>query len=135
MKAPAPSRRRRGQYLFAAGGLLIVLVFIAAYVRDAVVRPYVGDLLVVVCLYFLVRGATGAGKYWTAGAVFLLAAIIEYAQTLQLLSWLQLSDMPIVKIVLGSTPDPLDMVLYLTGILIVLLADRDRKIERSGERR
>lgn len=130
MKAPALSRRRRGQYLFAAGGLFIVLVFIAAYVRDAVVRPYVGDLLVVICLYFLVRGATGAGKYWTAGAVFLLAAIIEYAQTLQLLSWLQLSDVPIVKIVLGSTPDPLDMLLYLTGILIVLLADRDRKIER-----
>jgi len=130
MKAPAPSRRRRGQYLFAAGGLFIVLVFIAAYVRDAVVRPYVGDLLVVICLYFLVRGATGAGKYWTAGAVFLLAAIIEYAQTLQLLSWLQLSDVPIVKIVLGSTPDPLDMLLYLTGILIVLLADRGRKIER-----
>ena len=130
MKAPALSRRRRGQYLFAAGGLFIVLVFIAAYVRDAVVRPYVGDLLVVICLYFLVRGATGAGKYWTAGAVFLLAAIIEYAQTLQLLSWLQLSDVPIVKIVLGSTPDPLDMLLYLTGILIVLLADRGRKIER-----
>jgi len=130
MKAPALSRRRRGQYLFAAGGLFIVLVFIAAYVRDVVVRPYVGDLLVVICLYFLVRGATGAGKYWTAGAVFLLAAIIEYAQTLQLLSWLQLSDVPIVKIVLGSTPDPLDMLLYLTGILIVLLADRDRKIER-----
>jgi hypothetical protein len=130
MKAPALSRRRRGQYLFAAGGLFIVLVFIAAYVRDVVVRPYVGDLLVVICLYFLVRGATGAGKYWTAGAVFLLAAIIEYAQTLQLLSWLQLSDVPIVKIVLGSTPAPLDMLLYLTGILIVLLADRDRKIER-----
>src|SRR5262245_8194095 len=130
MKASAPSRRRRGQYLLAAGGLFIVLVFIAAYVRDAVVRPYVGDLLVVICLYFLVRGATGAGKYWTAGAVLLLAAIIEYAQTLQLLSWLHLSDAPIIKTVLGNTPDPLDMALYSTGLAIVLLADRDRTIEK-----
>lgn len=130
MKALTPSKMRRVQYLIAAGGLFIVLVFIAVYVRDSVVRPYVGDLLVVMFLYFLVRGATGAGKYWTAGGVFLLAAIIEHAQTLQLLSRLHLSDVPIVKIVLGSTPDPLDMVLYSTGILIVLLADRDRRIEK-----
>jgi hypothetical protein len=94
------------------------------------VRRYVGDLLVVICLYLLVRGVTGAGKYWTAGGVLLLAAIVECAQTLQFLSWLQLSDVPIVKIVLGSTPDPLDMVLYSIGILIVLLADRDRTIKK-----
>jgi hypothetical protein len=130
MKALKPSRMRRVQYLIASGGLFIVLVFIAVYVRDSVVRPYVGDLLAVVFLYFLVRGATGAGKYWTAGGVFLLAAIIEYAQTLQLLSWLHLSDVPIVRIVLGSTPDPVDMVLYSVGILIVLLADRNRRIEK-----
>ena len=128
MKDPNLSTRRRRQYLFTAGGLFVVLVFIAVYVRDSILRPYVGDLLVVICLYFLVRGATGSGRYWTAGAVFILAAIIEYAQMLQLLSWLGLSDVPIVRVVLGSTPDPLDMVLYATGILIVLLVDRDRKI-------
>jgi hypothetical protein len=128
MKDPNLSTRRRRQHLFTAGGLFVVLVFIAVYVRDSILRPYVGDLLVVICLYFLVRGATGSGRYWTAGAVFILAAIIEYAQMLQLLSWLGLSDVPIVRVVLGSTPDPLDMVLYATGILIVLLVDRDRKI-------
>jgi hypothetical protein len=128
MKDPNLSTRQRRQHLFTAGGLFVVLVFIAVYVRDSILRPYVGDLLVVICLYFLVRGATGSGRYWTAGAVFILAAIIEYAQMLQLLSWLGLSDVPIVRVVLGSTPDPLDMVLYATGILIVLLVDRDRKI-------
>lgn len=127
MKDPDLSMRRRWQYLFAAVSLFGVLVFIAVYVHDPIIRPYIGDLLVVICLYFLVRGAIGLGRYWTAGAVFVVAAIIEYAQMLQLLSWLGLSDVPIVRIVLGSTPDPLDMVLYATGLLIVLLVDRDRK--------
>jgi hypothetical protein len=127
MKDPDLSMRRRWQYLLAAGSLFVVLVFIAIYVHDPIIRPYVGDLLAVICLYFLVRGATGLSRYWTASAVFVLSAIIEYAQMLQLLSWLGLSDVPIVRIILGSTPDPLDLVLYATGILIVLLVDRGRK--------
>lgn len=132
---PNLSMRRRRQYLFAAGILFVALALIALYVRDTIIRPYVGDLLVVIFLYFLVRGATGANRYWATGAVFILAAIVEFVQTLQLLSWLGLSHVPIVRNVLGSTPDPLDLALYAAGLLIALLADRRRPavVERSPE--
>lgn len=35
--------------------LLAVEIFIALFVHDSVVRPYIGDVLVVIVLYFFVR--------------------------------------------------------------------------------
>ncbi|WP_092559518.1 hypothetical protein [Anaeromicropila populeti] len=48
-------RRSREKYLIAFMGLLGIEVLIARYVHDTVIRPYIGDVLVVIVLYCLVR--------------------------------------------------------------------------------
>lgn len=36
--------------------LLIVEIIIGVFVRDAIIRPYVGDILVVILMYAFIRG-------------------------------------------------------------------------------
>ena len=58
-------------WLYGAGCLLCVEVFIAAFLHDRIVRPYVGDLLAVVFLYCLVRSVATVPVRPTVAAVVL----------------------------------------------------------------
>jgi uncharacterized membrane protein YfcA len=58
-------------WLYGAGCLLCVEVFIAAFLHDRIVRPYVGDLLAVVFLYCLVRSVVTTPVRPTVAAVLL----------------------------------------------------------------
>ena len=62
---------RRGRYWLAFGLLLLVEVLIAQYVHDRFVRPYLGDVLVILQLYCLGRGI-GIRSRWLAFGVTLL---------------------------------------------------------------
>ncbi|MDP5172040.1 MAG: DUF2809 domain-containing protein [Bacteroidia bacterium] len=56
-------------YLLIGLALFLVEVLIALFVRDRIIRPYGGDLLVVVMLYFLVRGMVNWSPLWVALSV------------------------------------------------------------------
>jgi hypothetical protein len=115
---------RKRTCLIAAAALFVVLVLIGMFVRDGVVRPYGGDVLVVIFLYALVRGLTPLGRWLAAGAVFAFACALEMAQAFDLATRLGLMDNAVARTVIGTYPDLLDVAMYAAGLAAALLLDR-----------
>ncbi|MEM9233945.1 MAG: DUF2809 domain-containing protein, partial [Pseudomonadota bacterium] len=81
---------RAGRALLAAA-LLIMLVLIALFVRDDVIRPLGGDLLVVIFLYFALRAASGWSRWMSAAVVLIFALAVEVGQAVDLVDRLGLA--------------------------------------------
>ena len=104
--------------------LFCVEVLIAVFIDDHFVRPYLGDLLVVVLLYCFVRSLVKVRTATAVVAVLLFAYIIETAQYFSLVSKLGLEENAFAKTVLGSSFDWQDIVAYTLGAILILLVEK-----------
>lgn len=111
--------------IYAAVFLLLLgaEVCIALFVHDAFVRPYVGDVLVVGTVYSLLRILVPRGRPWLPAGVTLFALLVEVGQAFDLVGLLGLGHIRFFRILLGSTFDWADMVCYLVGGGLILLAE------------
>ena len=101
----------------------MIEVLIALYVRDRFIRPYGGDFLVVIMLYFGVRAISKAEPWKIAVGVFLFACMIEIGQYLHLVDWLGLSKNTVAKTVIGYGFEWWDILAYFLGVVSVVLVD------------
>jgi hypothetical protein len=115
-------------WLYGAGCLLCVEVFIAAFLHDRIVRPYVGDLLAVVFLYCLVRSVVTTPVRPTVAAVLLVAYGIEVLQYLHLLTYVGLQHSRLAAVVLGNHFEWGDMLAYTLGALGILAAEQAKSV-------
>lgn len=106
-------------YCVAFALLLAVEVCIALFVHDAFVRPYLGDVLVIVLLYCLGRGPLGLRGRRLVPAVTALGAVAECLQYFRLEDRLGLAESSVLRVVLGSTFDWADVLCYLAGGLLL----------------
>lgn len=108
-------------YLLSFLLLLTVEVFIALKVHDAFVRPYLGDVLVVLVLYCLLRGFWRDPPRLLPLWIFLFAAFVEGCQYFKLVKLLGLEHAPILRTILGSTFDWSDILCYAAGAAVLFL--------------
>lgn len=108
-------------YCGAAALLLAAEVCIALFVHDAFVRPYLGDVLVILLLYCLGRGVLEIRGSWLVPGVTALGVLAEGLQALRLADRLGLGPASPLRIILGSTFDWADLLCYLAGGLILAL--------------
>lgn len=111
-------------YFIAAIVLFLMEVYIAMYVHDAIVRPYIGDLLVVILLYCFLRSFINLPVITLAIAVLMIAYLIETLQYFNLLKHLGLQHSSLAKIILGTSFAWTDMLAYTIGIIIVIFVER-----------
>jgi hypothetical protein len=97
-----------------------LLVFIAVFVKDRYIRPFGGDLLVVIFLYYLLKGVTNLSVKTAALSVLIFSFFIETMQYFQLVKLLGLEHNKLACIVIGTTFQWSDYLAYLLGILVVL---------------
>ena len=115
-------RLHRGYALFAVV-LFAIEVVIAVFVRDAFVRPILGDVLAVMFVYCALLSVFTIRQRTAALIAFAIAVVIEIMQYLDALTWLRLEDNQIARIVLGTTFTWGDIVAYVVGALASLIAD------------
>lgn len=119
--------RFQKNYFVIALFLFLLLVFIARYIRDSFIRPYGGDLLVVIFLYCLVRSfftiPVKKAIFW----VLLFSFLIEGLQYLQIIKHLGLEKNTVAVAILGSHFEWLDLLLYSAGGFLVLAAEMKKK--------
>jgi len=114
----------RPGYALAAVLLFAVEVLIALFVRDAFVRPYLGDVLAVILVFAGIRAVIAAGP-WTAAAIALsIAVVIEFGQLIGILDILGLARHQWLRIVLGTGFDVKDLLAYGAGALLAVWLDR-----------
>lgn len=107
------------KYFFSFLILLITEIFIAFYVNDQIIRPYIGDLLVVILLYCFIKSFVATDVLQTAIAVLLFAFAVEASQYIGLVQKLGLQDSKTASTILGSSFDWKDILAYTVGILLV----------------
>lgn len=103
------------KYLCAFNVVFIIEVLIAAFVNDKFIRPYVGDMLVVVLIYCFIRSFVGKEVKLLPLYIFVFAALTEIGQYFHLANLLGLSEYKIARIIIGSTFDLKDIACYLAG--------------------
>lgn len=112
-------KRMRWQPAYFGAFLLLtgIEILIAPFVHDAFVRPYLGDILVVV-VYCFVRSFLPSYR-WLPFGVFLFAAAIEIAQYFDVVARLGLQDHRVLAVMLGTTFDLADLICYFCGFLLL----------------
>ncbi len=115
--------RSRWGWLLTAGVIFGLEILIALYVDDAFIRPYGGDILVVILLGCLVRGVFPKGGLWLGGGIFLFAVAVEIAQYFHFVDWIGLGHIPFFRILLGTNFAWGDLWSYGVGCVIFLLVD------------
>lgn len=114
----------RIKYAIAFGLLLFVEVLIALFVHDTFVRPYVGDMLVVILVYCFTRIFIPERCRLLPLYVFLFAAGVEVLQYFRLVHILGLEHNRFLRIVLGSVYDIKDIICYGVGAILLEALER-----------
>lgn len=116
--------KKRSFYCVAFFLFFFLEVGIARYVRDDFIRPYVGDMLVVIVVYCLVRILVPTGIKFLPLYVFAFAFVVEILQLFDLVAKLGLQNNVFLRIALGSVFDPKDILCYAIGCLFLLVYEK-----------
>lgn len=107
--------------------LLLIEVVIALFVKDRFIRPYLGDVLVVILIYCFVKSFIKISVYKAALGVLLFAFTIEILQYCSLVEKLKLQHNTVAKTVIGTSFSWEDILAYIAGVLIVLIVEKQCK--------
>lgn len=118
-------------YLILTFILLFTEVFIALFVHDQFIRPYIGDFLVVILIYCFVRSFLNTPIVTTALGVLLFAYGVEILQYFRIVEVLGLQHSRAARIIIGSAFEWRDILAYTAGIVAVILGEKWRSTPRS----
>ena len=113
------SWNKRTAYLLATVLIFLLELFIALFVRDNFIRPYVGDMLVVVLVYTCVRVLLPEKPRLLPLYVFLFAAGVEALQGMRIVELLGLQNNRFFSVLIGTTFDWKDIVCYGVGCVLL----------------
>ena len=113
----------RSVYLVATLILFAIEVVIALFVRDAFIRPYIGDVLAIALVYTALRALTPLSLYSALGLTLAIAVAIEIAQAAKVLDALGLGENQMARIVFGGSFDWLDLLAYAVGGIVIILVE------------
>lgn len=104
--------------------LFVTEVMIALFARDAFVRPYVGDYLVVILLYCAARTILNVSIWQAVITVLLFSFLIELLQYFQIVFRLGLENNNIARTVIGHGFDWKDLLAYTLGAATVVVLEK-----------
>lgn len=113
----------RRNYFILAVILFIIEVGIALFVHDRFIRPYVGDVIVVMLIYCFIKSFIRLPVYRAALFVLLFAFTVETLQYMNVVEKLGLAKSRLAVIIIGNSFSWFDMLTYIAGIGIVLIAE------------
>lgn len=107
--------------------LFSIELLIGTQLDDAFIRPFVGDLLVVVLIYCLLRTLLEIPCYPLAIGVLVFAISVETGQYFHLAELLGVGHIRLARIIIGSTFDPKDLLAYLLGTVLIMASHAARE--------
>ena len=107
--------RKRLPYLIATLVLLATEVCIGLFVHDGFVRPFFGDVLVVILIYTFIRIFIPEKMRLLPLFIFIFATGVELLQYLKIVEVLGLQDNAFLSTVIGTSFDIRDILCYFVG--------------------
>lgn len=99
--------------------LLGIEILIALYVNDSFIRPYIGDVLVVVVIYTFIRIFIPEKCRMLPLYIFLFATAVEVMQLFHLVELLGLEKSRFFRTLIGSVFDFKDILCYAVGCFML----------------
>lgn len=118
----------RIKFIIVAVLLIAVEFIIGLFVHDKFIRPYFGDVLVVIILYAFVRIVIPLSKKNIAIYVFIFSALYEFTQKIPLVDLLGINN-NFMRVLMGTSFAWLDIVCYFAGCIFCL--GHDIKAKKS----
>ncbi|MBD2214118.1 DUF2809 domain-containing protein [Calothrix sp. FACHB-156] len=120
------------KYFYLTLLLFVVEVCIAVFIDDRFIRPFVGDVLVVILIYCFVKTFWQIKPAILALSVFIFACVVEILQYFNFVNVLGLGKYKIAVVVLGSSFDWKDIIAYAIGSATVLWLETSRNKRRKS---
>ncbi|MGI9525806.1 MAG: DUF2809 domain-containing protein [Weeksellaceae bacterium] len=116
-------RFNRGYFVLSIV-IFVIEVIIALYMKDDFIRPYVGDILVVILIYSFVKTFLKAPVLAVAKGVLIFCFMVEFLQLIKLIDILGLGHLKWARIIIGTSFSWRDFVCYIIGFIIILLGEQ-----------
>lgn len=110
-------------YAIAVALLFLAEVYIGLYVHDKFIRPYFGDVLVVILLGCLVRIFIPQRLRLLPIYIFLFATAVEVAQYFDVVKLLGLENNALISTLMGRSFSWYDILCYGAGCLVFFVSD------------
>jgi hypothetical protein len=115
------------KYFIATLIIFFTEVLIAVYVRDKIIRPYVGDILVAVLVYCFLKSFLNISVKAACIITLVFSFTVEFLQFFNLVEKLGLQHSKIARTVIGNSFEWTDLLMYTIGIIIVFLLEKTTK--------
>ena len=109
------------KYLCAFIVAFIIEAIIAVFIHDNFIRPYVGDIMVVVLIYCFIKTFVRNEIKLLPLYIFIFALFVEVGQYYNLAALLGLSEYRIARVIIGATFDIKDIACYMVGCVGLFL--------------
>jgi hypothetical protein len=114
-------------YLFLTIILFSIEILIALFVKDSLIRPFVGDVLVVCLIYCFLRIFLNFSVWKIALGVLVFACLIEISQYFDFVKLIGFENNRVISIMLGRTFEWSDFAAYFAGFLLILFFEKIRQ--------
>lgn len=104
--------------------LLAIEIIIAFFIKDNFVRPYLGDFLVVILLYTIVKSFFNISVNKVLFGVLLFAFFVEFLQYHSIITHIGLTHSTTARILIGTSFSWIDMGMYVLGIFSTLMIEK-----------
>ena len=111
-------------YFFWLVSLFLTELYIAVYVHDDFIRPYVGDVLVVILLYVMARAFFTVSILTAAIGTLVFSFGVEILQYFKIVEVLGLGKYSIARTIIGTTFSWEDLISYSVGFVILLCCEK-----------
>ncbi|MFZ1379601.1 MAG: DUF2809 domain-containing protein [Saprospiraceae bacterium] len=111
------------RYFVLAILILIIEILIAIYVHDGFIRPYIGDLLVVIFIYCFLKSFVSLSTSNAALYVLLFSYFVEALQYFRIVQHLGFQRNNLARIIIGTSFDWKDILMYTIGIVTVVIIE------------
>lgn len=109
------------KYIISFLILFIVEALIALFVHDNFIRPYIGDILVIILMYTFIRGVIDKKIKILPIYLFLFALFVEVMQYFKVIELLNLENNKVASIIMGTSFDIKDILCYFIGSMILII--------------
>ncbi|WP_443937729.1 ribosomal maturation YjgA family protein [Pedobacter sp. MW01-1-1] len=108
------------KFFFITILIFLAEVFIGLYLHDAIIRPFGGDVLVVVLIYSFLRTFLQTNYQKLAFGVLLFSFVVEFLQALNYVNWFGWEHNPLMSTILGTYFSVYVLLAYSIGYVICL---------------
>jgi Protein of unknown function (DUF2809) len=112
--------------------LFLIELYIALYVRDSFIRPYIGDTLVVILIYSIVRAFFSVSILNASTGVLIFSFGVEFLQYFKIVEILGLQLSSIARTVIGTSFAWADLLAYSLGFMMILCFEQLLKIYKRA---